>query len=49
MSRYCSYIAGMCVVNNVRECAKRNPEECRKCRQANVQKEKEKDNGSVPE
>lgn len=32
---YCSYISGKCAYgNNVLACAKRNPVECRKCRQA---------------
>jgi hypothetical protein len=31
---YCSYAMGMCAHgNNVLECAKRNPVECRLCRQ----------------
>ena len=33
--RYYSYIMGMCAVKNVQECAKRNPVECRNCRQKN--------------
>lgn len=33
---YCSYINGMCAAGGkVQECAKRNPVECRNCRQKN--------------
>lgn len=33
---YCSYAMEYCACgNNVRECAKRNPVECRNCRQKN--------------
>jgi hypothetical protein len=33
---YCSYAMGHCAHgNNVQECAKRNPVECRNCRQKN--------------
>lgn len=33
---YCSYISGHCAAGGkVQECAKRNPEECRNCRQRN--------------
>lgn len=41
MSRYCSYALEMCDVKNVQECAKRNPVECRNCRQKNEAKEAE--------
>jgi hypothetical protein len=38
---YRSYISGQCAAgNNAIECAKRNVEECRKCRQENAAKEK---------
>jgi len=39
VSRYSSYTMGMCPTNNVQECARRNPEECRNCRQENSQEE----------
>lgn len=42
MSRYCSYIMGVCAIKTVQECAKRNPVECRNCRQKN-EKEAESD------
>jgi len=33
---YCSYAMGHCIHgNNVQACAKRNPVECRNCRQRN--------------
>jgi len=33
---YCSYISGHCAVgHDVKLCAKRNPVECRNCRQKN--------------
>lgn len=33
---YCSYISGHCAVgHDVKLCAKRNPVECRNCRQQN--------------
>lgn len=41
--RYCSYVMGMCPTKNVQECAKRNPEECRTCRQEAT---KEKEDGN---
>lgn len=41
--RYCSYIMGQCAVKNVQECAKRNPVECRNCRQKNKRNEVKSD------
>lgn len=39
---YCSYIMGHCAVgHDVKLCAKRNPVECRNCRQKNEASQKE--------
>ena len=48
MSQYCSYIMGMCPTNTVQECAKRNPVECRNCRQKNEAAQKEESADDKP-